>query len=283
MGAHPYKPMTGPARIYSKNHGHHKMELKNWNRFINVIAKLRSPKGGCPWDLEQTHETLRPYLLEEAHEVLEAIDDGDVQHLREELGDLLLQVVLHAQVAQDNGDFTIEDVARDIGDKMVRRHPHVFGEKKVKNSRDVLRNWDKIKASEKKKKSASLLDNIPRGLPSLFEALELSKKAAKMGFEWKKPKDVFDKLDEEIDEIKTALKKKNWKNLEEELGDLLFTAANLCRVYHVNPEVALLKANRKFKSRFQKMIGYWQKKQIPLQSVSFQEWDYAWEKIKTEK
>lgn len=259
------------------------MELKNLKRFIGVIAKLRSPNGGCPWDLEQTHETLRPYLLEEAHEVLEAIDTGDVEHLREELGDLLLQVVLHAQVAQDNGNFTIEDIARDISDKMVRRHPHVFGEKKVRDSQEVLKNWDQIKAREKKEKSFSLLDGIPKGLPSLFEALKLSKKAAKVGFEWQKPKDVFDKIDEEKKEIKAALKRKNQKNLEEELGDFLFTAVNLCRVYHVNPEIALLKANRKFKNRFQKMEAYWQKKQRPLQKVSFQEWNHVWKKIKIKK
>lgn len=252
------------------------------DRFIEIIAKLRSPEG-CPWDKEQTHASLKPYLIEEAHEVLEAIDENDPQHLREELGDLLLQVLLHAQIADDAQQFNIEDVAKDIGEKMVRRHPHVFGNEIANDSEQVLKNWDEIKKHEKAQRGEnekSILGAIPRGLPALFENYKISKKVAKVGFDWKKPSDIFAKISEEVAEVKTALRKKNKDQVEEELGDLLFTVANLCRAYQVNPEIALLRANKKFKKRFQKIEKTSQLQKQKLTDLSFKQWNEYWETAK---
>lgn len=250
--------------------------------FIKLIQKLRAP-GGCPWDRKQTHQTLKPYLLEETYEVLEAIDTKKADVLKEELGDLLLQIVLHAQLASERKAFTMDDVALGISQKIIRRHPHVFGKTKVKNTEQVLENWVKIKNQEKEKKQGQkpcTFDGIPKHFPALFENYKISKRVARMGFEWKKPQDVFKKVNEELKEVKSAVQSGNKKNIKEELGDLLFATANLCRVYEVNPEMALKEANNKFKKRFHKMENQIEKENITLKKMTFKKWNEFWNKAK---
>lgn len=256
---------------------------KNLTRFAEIIKKLRSP-GGCPWDREQSHKTLKPYLIEETYEVLDAIDKNNSEELKDELGDLLLQVFLHAQIASDNCQFTIDDVADVISNKMIRRHPHVFGDVKVKNSDEVLDNWIEIKKNEtleKNGKEISTLSSIPENLPALFENFKISKRVAKLGFEWEKPFDIFAKIDEEIAEIKEAIQENNQDKIQEEMGDLLFTVSNLCRAYKINSELALKDSNKKFRKRFQKMEEAIHKENLDPQTLTLNQWNDLWKKIKS--
>jgi tetrapyrrole methylase family protein/MazG family protein len=231
-----------------------------FDKLVALQARLRAPNG-CPWDREQTHETLRTYLIEEAYEVLDALEGGEDAKFAEELGDLLLQIVFHSQIAREGSRFTISDVIREVHDKMVRRHPHVFGTKVAKDSADVLKNWHQIKAKERQARKVpaegqergSLLDGVPRSLPGLLEGLQLTKKAARAGFDWDAPEGIFDKLHEEILELRRETELNNPAKLEEELGDILFASVNLARFLQVDPEIALKKANAKFLRRFQKM------------------------------
>ena len=236
-----------------------------FEKLVAIQARLRAP-GGCPWDREQTHQSLRTYLIEEAYEVLEALESGNDAKFAEEMGDLLLQVVFHSQIAQEEDRFTVADVIGEIHDKLIRRHPHVFGEARVKDSREVLRNWEQIKAQERRSdkkdkaragKSApdepSLLDGVSRGLPATLEGFQLTRKAARIGFDWDDASGVIAKMLEETEELKNALKTKNQPRVEEELCDLLFAAVNLSRFLHVDPEIALKKANAKFSRRFRAM------------------------------
>ena len=232
-----------------------------FERLAEIIARLRAPDG-CPWDREQTHVTLRTHLLEEACETMDAIDSGDDEHLCEELGDLLMQPVLHAQIAAEEQRFDIVDVIEGISDKLVRRHPHVFGEVQVADSGEVLVNWDAIKRQEKAKKgqnAASILSGVPNTLPALSQAMEISKKAAKSGFEWPDMDGVLAKLREEIAELEAELKDESLskdaarERIAEELGDLLFTAVNVARWRKVDPELALRDTIRRFQGRFEKM------------------------------
>jgi MazG family protein len=246
---------------------HRKLNAGQWfEKLVAVQAKLRGP-GGCPWDREQTHQSLRTYLIEEAYEVLEALESGNDAKFAEEMGDLLLQIVFHAQMAREEGRFDVSDVIRGIHDKLIRRHPHVFGDVRVKDSAAVLRNWEQIKAEErrlKKKHSSradkeaafdepSLLDGVSRALPATLEGFQLTRKAARIGFDWDDASGVIAKMLEETEELKTALKTKNQLKIEEELGDLLFAAVNLSRFLHADPEIALKKANAKFSRRFRAM------------------------------
>ena len=230
---------------------------EKFNELVAVMARLRAP-GGCPWDAEQTYSSLAQYLLEEAYETFDAIQEteetGDTAHLREELGDLLLQVVFHSTIASERGDFTIDDVAGEITEKLILRHPHVFGDKKLDTAGDVLDNWEQLKADQRKasgketKPETSMLDDVPVHFPALLEAVKLTKKAAKVKFDWENIDDVFDKLDEEIGELRSAIGEGS--NIEEEIGDLLFVVANLARKLDVEPETALKRSNRKFRRRF---------------------------------
>lgn len=222
---------------------------------IEVMARLRDPDGGCPWDLEQDFKSIAPYTIEEAYEVADAIDRGNMDELREELGDLLLQPIYHAQMAAENDDFDINDVIKDITDKMIHRHPHVFGNTNANTADDVNKLWDERKALEKKGKDASqsALDGVPKALPALLRASKLTKKAAKTGFEWDRLEDVLDKLDEEIIELRTAIQNDSIQEKTEELGDILFVLANFGRMLGVNPEEALRQACNKFETRFQGM------------------------------
>ncbi len=218
---------------------------------VDVMARLRSP-GGCPWDREQSYASLKRYVLEEAYEVLEAIDFGDPDLLCEELGDLLLQVVFLSQIATEEGYFDIRDVAGGITEKLVRRHPHVFGDLSVADSDEVLRNWDAIKREEKPERT-SALDGVPRELPALMKALEISKRAVKVGFEWRSLEEVFEKLDEELGELKAELPGGDREKLSAELGDLLFTLVNVARWLRIDPEEALRQMVDRFGRRFREM------------------------------
>ncbi len=239
---------------------------KWFEKLVAVQARLRAPDG-CPWDREQTHESLRNYLIEEAYEVLEAMEGGNDDKFVEEMGDLLLQIVFHSQIAHERDRFTISDVIREIHDKMIRRHPHVFGERHAKDSAEVLRNWEQIKAEErrskaeaignpsggKRPKEASLLDGVSRALPATLEGFQLTRKASRIGFDWENAGGIFEKMGEETRELQKALGAREQRKVEEELGDLLFAAVNLARFLKVDPEIALKKANAKFSRRFRSM------------------------------
>jgi len=230
---------------------------------VALQARLRAPNG-CPWDREQTHDSLRTYLLEETYEVLEALDAADDARLADELGDLLLQIVFHAEIAREQGRFDVRDVIRRIHEKLVRRHPHVFGSARARTAAQVLKNWEQLKQEErqaalvrsrgaKAQAPASLLDGISKTLPALLEAYQLTRRAARVGFDWDHVEGLFDKLGEETAELRGALRRGEGTEREEEIGDLLFVAVNLARFLDIDPEIALKRANRKFGARFRQM------------------------------
>ncbi|TWT02175.1 nucleoside triphosphate pyrophosphohydrolase [Planococcus sp. CPCC 101016] len=223
--------------------------LKEWQTFRSIIAKLRSPEG-CPWDREQTHESLSPFLIEEAHELLQAIQEENDEAIADELGDVLLQVFLHAQIGQDNGYFQLEDVLESISSKMIRRHPHVFGDVSAEDSEQVVANWQEIKAQEKPA-AESLLEGQDRFSSSLTTSFNYQKKAAKVGFSWPDAAGAWDKFHEELQEFQQEVAKGSKARQLDELGDLLFTLVNIARFFDLSPEEAMMQANRKFQSRFQ--------------------------------
>lgn len=250
---------------------------------VALQARLRAP-GGCPWDREQTHKSLRPYLIEEAYEVLDAINQEDPEEMASELGDLLLQVVFHAQLAREAGLFDISTVISGIHNKMVYRHPHVFGDVQADTSAQVLKNWDVLKAMEKqgRKRAAgrSILDDVPGTLPALLEAYQLTRRAAKVGFDWENVEGVLEKLEEETRELHTELANANRDSIEDELGDLLFVVVNLARVLKFDPEVLLKKSNHKFKVRFQSMEGEALNAGRSLPELSKEELELLWQAAK---
>ena len=221
-------------------------------RLIAIMARLRDPADGCAWDLEQTFATISPYTIEEAYEVSDAIDRGDMGEIRDELGDLLLQVVFHARMAEEAGAFSFEDVAAAICDKMIRRHPHVFGEAGYRNATEQTVAWDAIKAEERAAKDASqsLLDGVPAALPALMRAEKLTRRAARVGFTWATPDEVIEKLHEELGELTAEIESGDRAKMRDEMGDLLFVCANLARLLELDPEDALRAANAKFTRRF---------------------------------
>ena len=251
------------------------MEYNNLTELIGVIAKLRSPEG-CPWDRAQTHSSLRSNMLEEAYEAVDAIDDGDMPHLREELGDVLLQVLLHSQIASENGDFTIDDVAKELKDKLIHRHPHVFGNAHLETPDEVKDAWDKLKAEEKIHRK-SVMDGISRCQAALMSAQKISKRAVKTGFEWPDEDSLYACIKSEFDEFKQAKLEQNKFHMEEEFGDILFATVNLARWNDIDAEQALLKANKKFEKRIRKMEELAVK---PLNEYSFEEFDALWRQAK---
>jgi MazG family protein len=295
------------------------MPDSQFHKLVDLMARLRSPQG-CPWDREQTYDTIKPFLLEETYEVVDAIGRRDWDELAGELGDLLLQVVFFAQMASEDGHFTIEDVIERIHTKMVRRHPHVFGEAQADTAADVLRNWEKLKAEEKKQQLAergqqyqppkSVLEGVSSNIPSVMEAYQLSSRAAHVGFDWKRLEDLFDKLHEEMRELAAAagadgdgvasLESAGGESavgagkaasaqdlarfaaLEDEAGDLLFTAVNVARFLKVDPESALRKTNRKFRHRFQWMERALAKSGKSPREATFEELDALWTRSKSE-
>jgi tetrapyrrole methylase family protein/MazG family protein len=248
------------------------MNYPNLERLIEIIDILRS-ENGCKWVREQTHATLRKNMLEEAYEAVDAIDDNDMKHLQEELGDVLLQVVLHAQIAKESKTFDIEDVAKQISDKLVHRHPHVFGDVKVDSTQEILDNWEKLKKEEKPHRT-SIMDGISRAQAALMSAQKISKKAVNVGFEWPNEDSLYDCVLSEIKEFKEA---KTQDEKEDELGDILFAVVNLARWNKIDAEQALLRANKKFISRFRTMEKLADK---DLESLSLEEWDNLWKQAK---
>jgi MazG family protein len=265
---------------------------RSLDELISVMARLRAP-GGCPWDREQTYASLAQYLLEESYETFDAIQEadqtGDVANLKEELGDLLLQVIFHSTIATEKGDFTIDDVANGITQKLVLRHPHVFGDAKLERAEDVLDNWDRLKADERKasgkkeKISDSILDEVPVHFPGLLEGLKLTKKAAKVGFDWQNTDEIFEKLDEEVTELRSALTGHDPGEIAEEIGDLLFVVVNLARRLDVEPETALKKTNVKFRRRFKFIEQQLKAGGRTLEDASLQEMDELWNAAKASK
>ncbi len=262
---------------------------KSFDELIAVMDRLRAP-GGCPWDAEQTYQSLSQYLLEEAYETFDAIQEadqtGDTANLREELGDLLLQVVFHSTIGKERGDFTIDDVAEGVTQKLILRHPHVFGDANFARAEDVLDNWDKLKADERKasgkleKAKDSILDEVPVHFPALLEGLKLTKKAAKVGFDWENADQIFDKLDEETAELRSAINNGDKTNIDEEIGDLLFAVMNLARHLDVEPETALNKTNRKFRQRFRFIEDELKREGRSLESANLKELDDLWNEAK---
>jgi XTP/dITP diphosphohydrolase len=253
-------------------------------RLIDVIAQLRHPETGCPWDLAQTPTSLIPYVIEEAYEVVDAIQVGEKGAIAEELGDLLLQVVLQAQIASDSGDFDLGTVATGIADKLVRRHPHIFGDATGETPEEVSQNWDRIKAEEKgiphdPHRLTPKLTKYSRTLPPLMAASKISAKAAKAGFEWKTIDDVWAKFHEELDEFRQALAHEPKANQQAELGDLLFTLVNLARWYDLDPSEALQSTNRRFISRFELVEAVAEK---PLSEYSVDELEGLWQQAKAQ-
>lgn len=259
--------------------------------FVAIQTRLRGP-GGCPWDREQTHATLRTYLIEEAYEVLDAIESGIPGELAEELGDLLLQVLFHADIAREAGAFDLSDVITGIHQKMVRRHPHVFGNVKAETSGEVLKNWAQLKAKEKQKSRAedgkpsdaskvSALDGVPKNLPALLEAYQLTRKASHVGFDWDGADEVLAKLEEEIAELRSAISSDGRDAIEEEFGDLLFSAVNLARFLRLDPEVTLKQSNRKFIARFHEMERMASASGRDLSKLSMKELEQLWAGVKS--
>lgn len=243
-----------------------------------IVKILRAP-GGCPWDAEQTHESIRRNFLEEAYEAVEAIDEKNVEHLREELGDVLLQVALHAEMERETGSFDLDGVADGICKKLIFRHPHVFGDVAVSGTGEVLSNWEDLKREEKGQAThTDALDAVARSLPALWRAEKVQKKAKKAGFDWPNIDGAVDKLHEELEEFKTALSENS--NVEEELGDLMFSAVNAARFVHVDPEAALTKATDKFISRFSKVEALARERGLHMEEMDISALDKLWEEAK---
>lgn len=251
--------------------------MKSIEQLVKTIAKLRAPKG-CPWDKEQTHKTLKRYLIEESYEAIEAIDSNDSKALMEELGDILLQVVLHSQIANENKKFSFSEVADYVNKKMISRHPHVFSNTLVKNSEEVMVNWERIKKEEKPHRK-DIFDGIPISLPALLKALKVSKKAAREGFEWKKEADIWKKLNSEINEFKVASKNKK----ADEIGDILFTIVNIARWYKLDPEDSLRLSTKKFISRYKKVKDNIQNSKRGIKELSYDELDKLWRLAKKQE
>ena len=251
------------------------MKYPELERLIDIIAVLRS-ENGCKWDREQTHKSLRPNMLEEAYEAVDAIDDNDIPNLREELGDVLLQVVLHAQIAKDDGEFDIEDVAKELSDKLIHRHPHVFGNTQVHSTKEILDNWDKLKKEEKTYRK-SVLDGVSKSQSALMAAQKISKKVVKVGFEWDSIDSLKHCIKSEYKEFEEAVQSGDIDRMEDEMGDIFFATVNLARWYKIDAEQSLLRANKKFTKRFKKMEEIASK---PLENYSYEEFNDLWKQAK---
>ena len=256
---------------------------EKFEKLINVMKTLRSP-GGCPWDIEQTHESITMGFVEELYEFIEAVEDKDIETMKEELGDLCLHIVFQVQIAKENGEFTMAEVLDSIIEKLIRRHPHVFSDIKVKNSSEVIANWDDIKKTEKEKQHRkSVVDGIPRHLPALSKARKVQIKAKKVGFDWDRIEDVILKIKEEFNELYEAIEEKNQEHISEELGDVLFSVVNLSRFIDVEPERALHNTVKKFMNRFRAIETALEEKGKTIQEASFDEMDSLWDQVKEDE
>lgn len=256
--------------------------LKEWSTFREIIAKLRAPDG-CPWDREQTHETLKKYLIEEVHEFLQAVNDQDDDGMIEELGDVLLQVFLHAQIGEDEGYFSLEDVLESVSSKMIRRHPHVFGDVEVENSEDVLRNWQQLKSAEKGNDKTRILDGQERSESSLLTSYNFQKAAARVGFDWPEAEGAWLKFEEEWEEFRHEILSGSATSQLDELGDVLFTIVNVARFYGLSPEEAMMHANRKFKTRFHYVEDSVTKGKGEFSAYTLDELEEFWQQAKQAK
>jgi len=243
---------------------------------LSIMAQLRAEKG-CPWDRQQTMESLKPFVIEEAYEVVDAIDSGDKRKVCEELGDLLLEIVFLAQIGKEEGAFGFEEVVQEINEKLLRRHPHVFGGEEAENAEEVLHRWEQIKQNEKEdRKRHSILEGIPDVLPALLKAHRIQDRAARVGFDWEETSQVLEKVEEEITEFKSSLQEEDQENIEAEFGDLLFALVNLSRFIKVNPEDALRKTIRRFMSRFNYIEEYASANELELHTLSLEEMERLW-------
>lgn len=257
------------------------MSNQTIENFISLIAQLRDPNNGCPWDLKQNFHSMIPCLLEETYETIEAIQQNNFANLKEELGDLLLQVVFLCQLAQEQNKFSFKDVVREVSEKIIRRHPHVFGDKTAKNEEEALNHWNAIKSQEQKTTSDdSILDNIPQSFPALMRAEKLQKRCAKVGFDWVNIDDVFHKVEEEITEVKQAILEQQTEKIAEEMGDLLFATVNLSRHLNCQAEQTLRQANQKFEQRFRFVEQQVIQQGKRLENMTLEQLDCYWEQAK---
>lgn len=255
---------------------------KEINRLIDIVSKLRAP-GGCPWDREQTHTSILSCLLDETYEFFEAVEENDTSMMKEELGDILLQVIFHSNMAKEKNRFDIEEVAYSINEKLIRRHPHVFGNKKVESSKEVLKNWEEIKRDENGKEHRKyIIDGIPDNLPALFKAEKLQRKVARVGFDWDEINPVLEKVEEEFSEFREAVRKNDSEHAAEELGDILFALVNVARHKNICAEDALRITIKKISRRFCYIEDAFRKMNKSLKKASLEELDYFWEKSKKE-
>jgi len=255
------------------------MPTRSFEELVQLMRTLRGPEG-CPWDRKQTLPSLKPFVIEESYEVVDAIDREDRVALVEELGDFLLQAVFIAELAREEGTFDIYDAITAIHDKLVRRHPHVFGDVEANDAEQVLVNWEKQKNEERKAENKSVLAGVPQSLPALLRSSRLTEKAARVGFDWRRTEDVFEKLDEEIGELRDAIAAKDQANVEEEVGDLLFTIVNIARKLGVNAEEALQSSNRKFTRRFESMESQVRQSGRNIDQLTLDEMDHQWNDAK---
>lgn len=255
------------------------MSKRSFDDLVQLMTRLRGPDG-CPWDRKQTLPDLKPYVIEEAYEVVDAIDRNDRGALAEEVGDLLLEAVFIAEITREEGTFDVYDSITAIHDKLVRRHPHVFADVVADDAEQVLVNWEKLKSEERKAENKSVLSGVPQSMPALLKASRLTEKAARVGFDWRRTDDVFDKVDEEIRELREAVASGNTEHVHEEIGDLLFTIANIARKVNVNPEEALQSTNRKFMSRFESMEAQVRERGQNLDQLELEEMDKLWDEAK---
>jgi MazG family protein len=276
------------------------MTQDNFEDFVQIMARLRG-EGGCPWDREQTYDTLKNYLIEETYEAVEAIEEKDYPGLCEELGDVLLEVVFLAQIAREEDRFTIDDVIDAVRNKMVRRHPHVFGDKQVADSREVLKNWEEMKQAERAERQSaeaekaqppSILDGVTRRIPAVLEASQLSQRAARVGFDWSRAEEILEKLNEELEELQEAMKgsphpesrevgePRVLSRIEDEIGDIIFVAVNLARHFKIDPESALKKTNQKFRDRFRYIENKLARGNKSFEQTNLQEMESYWQEAK---
>ncbi len=255
------------------------MARRSFDELVKLMTTLRGPNG-CPWDREQTLPDLKPFVIEEAYEVVDAVDRNDRRALLEEVGDLLMEAVFIAEITRGEGSFDIYDSITAIHDKLVRRHPHVFSDVEVSDAEEVIVNWEKLKNEERKAENKSVLAGVPQSLPALLKASRLTEKAARVGFDWRRTDDVFDKVDEEIAELRRAVDSGDSAEVAAELGDLLFTIANIARKVDVNPEEALQSTNRKFLRRFETMARRVRERGKNLDQLTLEEMDQLWDEAK---
>lgn len=245
---------------------------------VNIIKKLRAPDG-CPWDREQNLYSLKNHFIEEAYEFIDALDNNDIENIKEELGDILLHIIMHSVIAEEEGLFSINDVIESISSKLIRRHPHVFSDLKVKNTEDVMEHWEAIKVNEGKIR-ASIFDGIPRSLPPVQQSYKIQKRAAKTGFDWSNASECMEKVEEEFAELKNALESGDKEHIEHEMGDMFFALINLARFIDIDPDESIRKVNQRFKKRFNYIEEKLSEKQISLKDANFKEMEKLWQEAK---